>query len=145
MVSPGTLTTPRAITAVVPPTPSFAIGAATPGFSPLTATYTQLTATAEEVSAPSEVGTPQATAPGDAAGDYFASNVNNQSEASSESNKIPGSPGTGENPALVTPTSPTEKKKGFFGAKAFAGMSLSKKITRTSTEVKAPVTAAEEK
>lgn len=83
--------------------------------------------------------------------DYFSRNssANNQSEASSESNKVPETPGTGENNnhlPLATPTSPTEeKKKGLFGKK-FSGMAFPKKLARTSTEVaKTPALTQEEK
>jgi len=163
MVSPGTMATPRASNgnALVPPTPGFAIGAATPGFSPMTMT---LSTTAEETAEP-VIRTPQpvqqtpttttATVT-DPSSDYFSRNssANNQSEASSDSNKIPETPGTGDNnnsnnnshPPLTTPTSPTEeKKKGLFGKK-FSGMAFPKKLARTSTEVnKTPALAQEEK
>lgn len=156
MVSPGTMATPRASNgnSLVPPTPGFAIGAATPGFSPLTMT---LSTTAEE-STESVNRTPQpiqqtpttasATEP---PSDYFSRNssANNQSEASSDSNKVPDTPGTGENNSqlpLATPTSPTEeRKKGLFGKK-FSGMAFPKKLARTSTEVtKTPALTQEEK
>jgi WD repeat-containing protein 48 len=85
--------------------------------------------------------------------DYFSASTaaaNDQSEASSESDKVPKTPGIGtENNSgtVSTPTSPTEeKKKGLFGKKFGMGMSLTKKMTtRSSVEVKAPVASAEEK
>ena len=147
MVSPGNLTTPRASNgyALVPPTPGLAIGAATPGFAPLSAT---LPPTAEEDPEQTD-GTASAMQPTPTAteqqSDYFSSannSTNNQSEASSESNKIPDTPGATENATLSTPTSPTEeKKKGLFGKKF--PMAFPKKLARTSTEVKAPVTTEE--
>lgn len=155
MVSPGTMTTPRASNGLglVPPTPGFAIGAATPGFSPLTSA---LTSTAEE-STESVNGhgvppqqTPTTATVADPSSDYFSRNssTNNQSEGSSESNKVPDTPGAGDNSyqSLATPTSPTEeKKKGLFGKK-FSGMAFPKKLARTSTEVaKTPTVAHEEK
>ncbi|KEF55592.1 uncharacterized protein A1O9_08342 [Exophiala aquamarina CBS 119918] len=158
MVSPGTTATPRASNgnAAVPPTPGLAIGAATPGFAPMTMT---LSSTAEEA-AESVTRTPQpiqqtpttATVT-DPSSDYFSRNssANNQSEASSESNKVPDTPGNSDNnnnqhAPLATPTSPTEeRKKGLFGKK-FSGMAFPKKLARTSTEVtKTPAVAQEEK
>lgn len=158
MVSPGTLTTPRATNghSHVPATPSLAIGAATPGFAPLSVT---LPSTAEEDGGAdgqtngggvsSVQPTPTATTEGQH--DYFSStsggggghNNHNQSEASSESNKVPLTPGgTAEH---ATPTSPTEeKKKGLFGKKFPMTFSKKTAASRTSTEVKAPV-ALEEK
>lgn len=152
MVSPGTVT-PRASNGYgkVPPTPTLAIGAATPGFAPLSAT---LPPTAEEESAetttngvpPHPQATPAAMS-AESQSDYF-SNTNstqNQSEASSESNKFPETPGGtaisadhGTSGTVSTPTSPTEeKKKGLFGKK-FPTMGFPKKLTasRTSAEVK---------
>lgn len=157
MVSPGTMATPRASNgnALIPPTPGFAIGAATPGFAPMTMT---LSSTAEEATesvtrTPQPIQqTPTTATVTDPSSDYFSRNssANNQSEASSESNKVPDTPGTGENnnshTPLATPTSPTEeKKKGLFGKK-FSGMAFPKKLARTSTEVtKTPALAQEEK
>ncbi|KAJ4552470.1 hypothetical protein HRR86_004529 [Exophiala dermatitidis] len=161
MVSPGTMPTPRASHnghSAVPATPNLGIGAATPGFAPLSAT---LPPTVEEVSRQQTNGaersvqpTPTAT---DTQHDYFSStssynnnaaNANNahghnQTEASSESNKMPETPGATEQAMLATPTSPTEeKKKGLFGKKF--PMTFPKKLsTRTSTEVKPPVTTEE--
>ena len=156
MASPGTVVTPRANGfGRVPPTPGMAIGAATPGFAPLSAT---LPPTMEEdavqtpngasphIQTPRVQPTPSAT---DSQGvDYFSASTNNLSEASSESDKVSKTPAittdTAQNP-LLTPTSPTEeKKKGLFGKKFGMGMSLTKKMTRNSAEVKAPV-ASEEK
>ncbi|KIX08377.1 uncharacterized protein Z518_03033 [Rhinocladiella mackenziei CBS 650.93] len=149
VASSGTLTTARASNghAWAPPTPSLAIGAATPGFAPMNAT---LPPTAEEETeetggaSPAVQATPTATEPQT---DYFSStnSANNQSEASSESNKIPETPGPTENTATLSiPTSPTEeKKKGLFGKKF--PMTFPKKLgTKTPSEVKAPV-ATEEK
>lgn len=150
MVSPGTLVTPRASNgfSMAAPTPGLAIGAATPGLRPIsTATFPP---TAEEEPEQATNGTsshvqatPTATEP---QSDYFSSadSANNQSEASSESNKAPGTPGATENATSAIPTSPTEeKKKGLFGKKF--GMTFPKKISsRPSTEVKTPV-APEEK
>lgn len=157
MVSPGTMATPRASNgnALVPPTPGFAIGAATPGFSPMAMT---LTTTLEESDSsvsrtPHPIQqTPTTATATDQPSDYFSRNssANNQSEASSESNKVPDTPGTGENTnnnnsSLATPTSPTEeKKKGLFGKK-FSGMAFPKKLARTSVEVtKTPAITQEE-
>ncbi|KIW94138.1 uncharacterized protein Z519_05454 [Cladophialophora bantiana CBS 173.52] len=173
MVSPGTVVTPRASNgfSMVPATPGLAIGAATPGFAPLNTT---LPPTAEEtaqtpngassrssraqtprVQTPHVQPTPSATESQSV--DYFSSTnttANSQSEASSESEKVPKTPGGG--PALTdsnaqgtlsTPTSPTEeKKKGLFGKKFGMGMSFPKKMTsRSSAEVKAPVASTEER
>ncbi|KIW81880.1 hypothetical protein Z517_04906 [Fonsecaea pedrosoi CBS 271.37] len=174
LVSPGTVVTPRASNghSMVPATPGLAIGAATPGFAPLTAT---LPPTAEEeptrtpngapsrsslgqtprVQTPHVQPTPSATESQNV--DYFSSTTatgNSQSEASSESEKVPKTPGGG--PATTesnahglvsTPTSPTEeKKKGLFGKKFGMGMSFPKKMTsRSSAEVKAPVASTEER
>ncbi|OCT44386.1 WD repeat protein [Cladophialophora carrionii] len=168
MVSPGTAATPRANgLGRIPPTPGLAIGAATPGFAPLSTT---LSTTAEEDGAATPNGpalTPRTSTPKvhtprvqqtpsatESQGvDYFSSSTTtaiDQSEASSDSDKVPKTPGIGaeNNTGTVsTPTSPTEeKKKGLFGKKFGMGMSLGKKMTtRTSAEVKAPVASAEEK
>jgi WD repeat-containing protein 48 len=169
MVSPGGIATPRANgVGRVPATPGLAIGPGTPGFAPLTTT---LSTTAEEegvatpngarpgslqqtprIQTPYVAVTPSAT---DSSGvDYFSASAappKDQSENSSESDKQPKTPGvgaeTGPGGTLSTPTSPTEeKKKGLFGKKFGMGMSLTKKMTtRASAEVKAPVTATEEK
>ena len=153
MVSPGTVQTPRASNGhgMVPATPSLAIGSATPGFAPLSATLPPTTEEDTEhtngVTSPVQ---PNPTA-GESQSDYFSSTNDsavNQSEASSESNhKIPETPGgttTADNHLTSTPASPAEeKKKGLFG-KGFKGMTFPKKLARTSVEVKAPV-AAEEK
>ncbi|OAP64923.1 hypothetical protein AYL99_00895 [Fonsecaea erecta] len=174
MVSPGTVVTPRASNgfSMVPATPGLAIGAATPGFAPLN---TMLPPTAEEepVQTPngapsrsSRVQTPQVQTPHvqptpsateSQSVDYFSSNnttANNQSEASSESEKVPKTPGGGpvttDNSAqglVSTPTSPTEeRKKGLFGKKFGMGMSFPKKMaSRSSAEVKPPVVSTEER
>ncbi|OAL29984.1 hypothetical protein AYO22_01890 [Fonsecaea multimorphosa] len=177
MVSPGTVVTPRASNgfSMVPATPGFVIGAATPGFAPLTAT---LPPTAEEEPAQTpngapprspraqtpRVGTPRAQTPHvqptpsateSQSVDYFSSTnttANNQSEASSESDKVPKTPGGGPastetNAQGMTPTSPTEeRKKGLFGKKFGMGMSFPKKMaSRASAEVKAPVVSTEER
>lgn len=168
--TPGNAVTPRANGhGKVPATPGLAIGAATPGFAPLSATLPP-TAEEEGMQTPngtsSQVQTPQlSTAKGLPSsvqatpsatelhgGDYFSSTTaiaNNQSEASSESDKIPKTPGTtGEASGTApTPTSPTEeKKKGLFGKKFGMGMSLTKKMTtRSSAEVKPTVASTEEK
>lgn len=144
MVSPGQILTPRASNgnALVPPTPSLAIGAATPGFAPLSMT---LPPTAEEDSEWTTNGVSSPAAPTPSAAtesqtDYFSST--NRSEASSDHAKLPDTPG-GLDAPLSTPTSPTEeRKKGLFGKKF--PMTFPKKMTRTSVEVKTPL-APEEK
>ena len=163
LVSPGTMVTPRANGAGrVPPTPGLAIGVATPGFAPLSTTLSTTTeedavgthngdprTSTPEVQAPRVQPTPSAT---DLHGaEYFSTNhaAKDRSEASSESDKVPKTPGIGteKDATIATPTSPTveEKKKGLFGKKFGMGMSLTKKMTtRSSAEVKTPV-ATEEK
>ncbi len=170
VTSPGTVTTPRADgSGKVPATPGLAIGAATPGFAPL---GLALTTTVEEdgVSTPNGVAhTPRTSTPKvqtphvqptpsatESQGvDYFnssntAAKEKDQSENSSESDKVPKTPGIGTETnagTISTPVSPTEeKKKGLFGKKFGMGMSFPKKIaSRTSAEVKSPVAATEEK
>lgn len=90
---------------------------------------------------------PQNTS-GDRSSDYFSSIPNShQSEASSEHNKAPATPGEG--PPGITSTSPAddkeEKKRGSLFGKNFK-MTFPKnmKLGRTSTEVK-PAAANEEK
>ena len=85
---------------------------------------------------------------GDRSSDYFSSVPNShQSEASSENNKAPATPGEG--PPGMASTSPTddkeEKKKGSLFGKNFK-MTFPKnmKLGRTSTETK-PAAASEEK
>jgi WD repeat-containing protein 48 len=85
---------------------------------------------------------------GDRNSDYFSSIPNShQSEASSEHNRAPATPGEG--PPGISPTSPTddkeEKKRGSLFGKNFK-MTFPKnmKLGRTSTELK-HATASEEK
>jgi WD repeat-containing protein 48 len=148
--SPGSFSTPRASDghALVPPTPSLAIGAATPGFAPLNLT---LPPTAEEETEQTDGATSSSVQPTPTAmepqSDYFSSSNginNNRSEGSSESHKMPDTPGATENASFSTPTSPTEEKKksSLFGKKF--PMTFPKKLsTRTSVEVKAPVVPEE--
>ncbi|KIV87431.1 hypothetical protein PV11_02976 [Exophiala sideris] len=145
LVSPGQIATPRASNgkALVPPTPGLVIGAATPGFIPLSST---LTPTAEEEAEHTNgiVSPVSPTPTGADQNDYFSSSASghNRSEASSEHQKMPETPGGTEGMPLATPTSPSEeKKKGLFGKKF--PMTFPKKMTRTSTEVKAPVVPEE--
>ncbi|KAK5456282.1 hypothetical protein LTS15_005601 [Exophiala xenobiotica] len=153
MVSPGQILTPRASNgnALVPPTPSLAIGAATPGFAPLNLTLPPTAEEDSERTTTNGVSVPTAPTPSAATEsqtDYFGS-TNRSSEASSDHAKAPDTPGGGLDAApLSTPTSPTEEKKksGLFGKK-FPNMTMTfpKKMTRTSVEVKTPIAPSEEK
>ena len=134
-------------------TPGLSIGIATPGVAannPPSHSAGHLAPTAEE-EAGMEKGQNRAglqISSGDRSSDYFSSIPNShQSEASSENNKAPATPGEG--PPGITPTSPTddkeEKKKGSLFGKNFK-MTFPKnmKLGRTSTETK-PAAASEEK
>ncbi|KIW21338.1 hypothetical protein PV08_01918 [Exophiala spinifera] len=146
MVSPGQEATPRASNghALVPPTPSLAIGAATPGFAPLTATLPPTAEEDAEGSTSNGVSSPAAPTPSAAVEvqtDYFSSANRSESSSDHDPVKSPETPGADTGP--LTPVSPTEeKKKGLFGKKF--PMTFPKKISRTSAEVKTPI-AVEEK
>lgn len=147
------MVTPRPLYGVVPMTPGLSIGVATPSVpaNNLPSHMTgHLTPTAEEEAGMEkrQSGGGQQMNSGDRSSDYFSSIPNShQSEASSEHNKAPGTPGEGQ--PGVTPTSPTddkeEKKRGSLFGKNFK-MTFPKnmKLGRTSTEVKAAA-ASEEK
>lgn len=145
---------PRPLYGVVPMTPGLSIGVATPGV-PASNLSSQLaghlTPTAEEEAGleKGQSGAGQQFPSADRSSDYFSSIPNShQSEASSEHNKAPATPGEGP-PPVMTPTSPTddkeEKKRGSLFGKNFK-MTFPKnmKLGRTSTEVK-PAAASEEK
>jgi len=145
VLSPGgAVVTPRATNGpvLVPATPVMAIGAATPGPGSLPGT---LPPTAEEDSEVDK-GTAKHSQPAggtEPSNDYFSSTAHAQSEASSESNKIQGTPGEMGGP-MSMPTSPTEeRRKGTIFGKKFP-MTFPKMLVRTSVEVKPPV-AVEEK
>ena len=147
------MVTPRPLNGVVPMTPGLAIVVATPGVptnSLPSHTAGHLTPTAEEDAGMEkrQNSAGQQISSGDRSSDYFSSVPNShQSEASSENNKAPATPGEG--PQGMTSTSPAddkeEKKKGSLFGKNFK-MTFPKnmKLGRTSTETK-PTAASEEK
>jgi WD repeat-containing protein 48 len=149
MISPGTMTTPRAGNGhpLPPITPGLGIGTATAGNA---LSVTQSTpGTAPLSPRPDEndldkTVTRQSQAPNGSEGhnDYFSKTTTLQESESSSENKAPATPS--ETMPTSVPTSPTEeKKKGSLFGKKFQ-MGFPKKMARQSTEVKAPV-ATEEK
>lgn len=147
------MVTPRPLYGVVPMTPGLSIGVATPNVPTTNASAHvagHLTPTAEEEAGMEKRqngAAPQASS-GDRSSDYFSSVPDShQSEASSEHNKAPATPGEG--PPGITPTFPTddkeEKKRGsLFGKNFKMAFPKNMKLGRTSTEVK-PAAASEEK
>lgn len=146
----ASLVTPRPLNGLVPMTPGLSIGVATPAAPPSNLSShvaAHLTPTAEEEAGMEKRlnSAGQQISSGDRSSDYFSSIPNShQSEASSENNKAPPTPGEG--PPGTTPASPTDDKKrgSLFGKNFKMTFPKNMKLGRTSTETK-PAAASEEK